>query len=202
MKKYLISSILILFSSLTAYTTISELTKEAMAKPPEKEIKFYYPTMPYFEFTNFWPGDPVLIDGKSWPTTEHYYQAQKFVGENEYIQEIIRNMATPDEVFKLANTRDGTEKDKIRKDWNDILVDVMRKAVKAKFEQYPDLMEVLKSTKDSELIEWSKHDAFWGVANKTRDGYTAVTPLNNWLGKLLMEVRDGVQKYVYNPKDY
>lgn len=174
---------------------ISELTKEAMKNPPKDPIHFYYPTMPYFEFTNFWDKHPVTIDGKVWPTTEHYYMAQKFIGPNAYLQEKIRNMQTPDEVFKLAHTHIGSEKDKIRKDWNDILVDVMRKALQAKFTQHPELMDVLKSTGKSLIVEHSEKDSFWG------DGHKPVTPLSNWLGKLLMEIRDGVT-YKYDPADW
>jgi len=197
----LVIFIAIFVTHMVAHTEISELTKKAMQSPPEKEIKFYYHTMPYYEFTNFWLA-PVNIDNKIWPSTEHYYQAQKFIGPHEDIQEKIRLLPTPSEVYKLANSRNGTEKDKIRKDWNEIMVDVMRKAVRAKFEQHPDLMKVLKSTGNSLLIEYSKNDGFWGVANKDRTGYSEVTPLNDWLGKLLMEIRDGKQIYNYNPNDY
>ena len=40
-------------------------------------INFYNSNAPYYEFTNFYQ-NPVQIDGKKWPTTEHYYQAMKF----------------------------------------------------------------------------------------------------------------------------
>lgn len=42
-------------------------------------IKFYHSHNPYYEFTNFYKGKPIVIDGISWKTTEHYFQAQKFV---------------------------------------------------------------------------------------------------------------------------
>ena len=187
--------------SFVAEAKISELTEKAMSVPSDANIYFYYHTMPYYEFTNFWADDPILIDGKVWPTTEHYYQAQKFIGEHEGLQEKIRTMKTPGEVFKLAHTRTGTERAKIRKDWDQILVDVMRKAVRAKFEQHPELMNVLKSTGKRLLVEHTKNDSFWGDGNKDRSGHTEVTLLNNWLGKVLMEIRDGTA-YVYNPNDY
>src|SRR5688572_28325351 len=34
---------------------------------------------PYGQFSNF-AGFPVEIDGRTWPTAEHYFQAQKFAG--------------------------------------------------------------------------------------------------------------------------
>ena len=42
------------------------------------------------EFSNFAPF-PVQIDGKKWPTSEHYFQAQKFVGD-EHVEAIRKAM--------------------------------------------------------------------------------------------------------------
>lgn len=44
-----------------------------------KEIKFYYEDKPYGEFSNFYPSE-FTLDGKTWATTEHYFQGVKFVG--------------------------------------------------------------------------------------------------------------------------
>jgi len=42
-------------------------------------IKFYSRRQGYFEFTNFYLA-PIMLDGKEYPTTEHYYQSLKFAG--------------------------------------------------------------------------------------------------------------------------
>ena len=42
-------------------------------------LKFYGANNPFGEFSNFYHAE-MKIDGKTWPTTEHYFQAQKFVG--------------------------------------------------------------------------------------------------------------------------
>ena len=42
-------------------------------------ICFYNSNEKYYEFTNFYER-PILIDNKNWNTSEHYFQAQKFVG--------------------------------------------------------------------------------------------------------------------------
>ena len=42
-------------------------------------IRFFSKSDRYREFSNF-ANYEVLIDGYVWPTTEHYYQAQKFAG--------------------------------------------------------------------------------------------------------------------------
>src|SRR5438477_9908570 len=50
-----------------------------MPVPPQKtgEIRFYDRSKPYFEFTNF-DMRLIIIDGEQWPSTEHFFQAQKF----------------------------------------------------------------------------------------------------------------------------
>lgn len=44
-------------------------------------INFYSTSDDYGDFSNFaaWP---IKVDGKTWPTSEHYFQAQKFLDEN------------------------------------------------------------------------------------------------------------------------
>jgi ribA/ribD-fused uncharacterized protein len=42
-------------------------------------ILFYRVNEPYGFFSNF-SKHPITLNGKEWPTTEHYFQAQKFVG--------------------------------------------------------------------------------------------------------------------------
>lgn len=62
-----------------------------------QKIKFYDKNAPYFEFTNFAPF-PIYIEGKKWPTVEHYFQAQKFQGTN--FEEIVRHLETPRKAFE------------------------------------------------------------------------------------------------------
>ncbi len=51
-------------------------------------INFYSTGDDYGDFSNFaaWP---IKVDGKTWPTSEHYFQAQKFLDE-KYREEIRR----------------------------------------------------------------------------------------------------------------
>src|SRR5215470_11748234 len=44
-----------------------------------KRILFYRVGEPYGGFSNFSP-HPVELNGRRWPTSEHYFQAQKFAG--------------------------------------------------------------------------------------------------------------------------
>ena len=42
-------------------------------------INFYSVSEEYGCFSNFSP-HRIKLDGKTWPTSEHYFQARKFVG--------------------------------------------------------------------------------------------------------------------------
>ena len=139
-------------------------------------IRFYNRDEPYYEFTNFYPA-PVLVDGKLWPTTEHYFQAQKFIGTP--FTEVISNFQRPQEAFDLS--RNPAVSLWRRKDWEEVKVDVMRKALLAKFTQYRDLQQLLLGTRDRYLIEHSSQDNFWGNGGDDSG--------QNQLGLLLMEIR-------------
>lgn len=57
-----------------------------------KEIKFYKVNDDYGFMSNFAPY-PFSDGSKIWPTSEHYFQAQKFLVPQ--IQEKIRQIASP-----------------------------------------------------------------------------------------------------------
>lgn len=140
-------------------------------------LHFYNRNDPYYEFTNFYFGKPVTIDGLEWKTTEHYFQAQKFVG-TPYV-ELIRNMSRPREAFDFS--RNPSVSEWRRRDWQQVKQTVMYKALLAKFSQSKQLGEMLASTGDRELVEHSPYDRYWGDGG---DGSG-----KNHLGRLLMKVR-------------
>ena len=114
---------------------------------------------------------------KTWPTTEHYFQAQKFVGTP--YEEQIRQLAQPRQAFDF--TRDPKVSRWRRSDWESIKEDVMYKALLAKFTQHNDLKKLLLGTGERKLIEHSPYDSYWG------DGGNG-TGMNR-LGELLMRLR-------------
>lgn len=138
-------------------------------------IRFYSTIQEYGEFSNFAPF-PFELDGQAWPTSEHYFQAQKF--EIAEYRERIRTAASPMIAARLGRSR----KVPIRTDWEQVKIDVMRKAVRQKFCTHAALTELLLGTGDEELIEAAPRDYFWGAA--------ATGTGQNWLGKILMELRD------------
>ena len=140
------------------------------------QIRFYNRDEPYYEFTNFYPTN-VFIDGKNWPTTEHYFQAQKFVG-TPYVEK-IRRFPSPRDAFQLS--RDPLVSRWRRSDWESVKDDIMLKALRVKFSENVTLRDKLRSTGEKELVEHTSNDSYWG------DGGNGLG--QNKLGKLLMQVR-------------
>ncbi len=147
-----------------------------MNNPP---IKFYSVAEAYGEFSNFAPY-PIKLKGKTWPTSEHYFQAQKFVGTNH--EDKIRKAASPMKAAELGRTR----KVRIRANWDHMKDNVMLEAVRAKFAQHADLQTLLLETGEAIIIEHTENDAYWGDGGDGKG--------KNRLGKILMKVREELRK--------
>ena len=79
-----------------------------------------------------------------------------------------------------------TRKIKMRRNWDNIKDNVMYDALKAKFTQHNELAVLLLETGNKKLIEHTENDAYWG------DGGDGTG--KNRLGKLLMKIREELQK--------
>ena len=144
-------------------------------------IHFYGETDDYYEFSNFSPYGFETEVG-SWPTVEHYFQAQKFAGvENSDYRERIRLARRPEQAKELGQTREIP----LRPDWNEAKDGVMLYALRRKFERL-ELREILLSTGSRLLFEKSDADYYWGTG---ADG----TGLNR-MGSLLARVRDELRR--------
>lgn len=137
-------------------------------------IRFYRVNERYGEFSNFSP-HPVEIKGRVWPTTEHYFQAQKFAGTEH--EEAVRLAKSPMIAARMGRSRERP----LRSDWETAKDDIMREALRAKFTQHPELRSLLLKTGDAELIEHTRNDSYWA------DGGDGTG--KNRLGQLLMELR-------------
>ncbi len=141
----------------------------------DEVIQFYRTGDPYGEFSNF-AAFPFQLEEREWRTTEHYFQGKKFEG-TEY-EEAIRNEPSPMIAARMGRNRAWP----LRKDWEEVKDDVMRRALRAKFTQHPHLRELLTSTGEADLVEHTKNDRYWA------DGGDGTG--ENILGKLLMELRE------------
>jgi len=131
---------------------------------------------PYRFLSNFYPA-PVVFDELLYPTVEHAYQAAKTLDGG------VR--------YDIAMFVDGPGKAKLRgqsvnlrKDWEEVKLEVMRTLIYRKFE-IPVLRASLIDTGNIALVEGNSWgDTFWGVYNGEGE---------NHLGKLLMECRTSLQ---------
>jgi N-glycosidase YbiA len=129
---------------------------------------------PYGCFSNF-SAHGFLLDELYWPTSEHYFQAQKFVN-TPYLEQ-VRLTKTPKQAANLGRDRSLP----LRADWEQVKDAVMYQAVLQKFSTHADIRAILLGTGDELLVENSPIDYYWGCG---KDGSG-----KNKLGEVLMVVR-------------
>lgn len=169
-------------------------------------IKFFSEKEEYFELSNFFMGGHISYNGLTYPSSEHAYQAQKYLQANaplanyEYAMKIAA-MSTPFQAKLLANQsmlhkfkwsksiNELVNKYKaqgivFRNDWDNVKDDIMEEILIQKFIQIPRCREMLLRTEGCYLQEASPHDNYWGIG-KTGKG-------QNKLGLLLERIRECV----------
>lgn len=156
--------------------TVYDWTIETHKNTPMQPIEFYSTNDEYGCFSNF-SAHPITIAGQTYPTTEHFFQSQKFAGTDDAHSEAIRLAKSPMIAARLGRSR----KHKIRPDWESAKDAVMHAAVLAKFTAHSDIRQTLLSTGQAKIIEATAEDYYWG-AGTTRTG-------KNRLGQILQEVR-------------
>lgn len=123
--------------------------------------------------SNFWPAT-VMLDNVYYPSVENAYQAAKTLVLED---RVAFRACTAAQAKKLGR------KLKVRQDWDNIKISVMRDLLSQKF-TIAELAEKLKATGDANLVEgntWG--DTFWGMC----DGKG-----HNHLGTLLMFIREQI----------
>lgn len=145
----------------------------------------------YHYLSNFYE-TPITLNGVTWPTAEHAYQAAKCTEPCDI--ELIKRLPTP------GAAKQAGKRVKMRHDWNDVRVPIMESIVRAKFNQNKDIADKLVATGDAVLIEgngWG--DKFWGMCTRnapprTPDGWIqAKLHGDNHLGVILMDIRKELQ---------
>lgn len=144
-------------------------------------IYFYSPhESPYGCFSNFSPHG-FELDGAYYRTSEHYFQAMKFKDSPKDMDD-VRRASTPKQAATIGRDR----KRPLRRDWESVKDEVMRRAVLRKFELHADIRELLLATGDEEIVENAPGDRYWGSG---ADGTG-----KNMLGKILMETREKLRE--------
>lgn len=171
-------------------------------------IHFYDSTKQYGELSNFYKlKKPITHKGKTYPTSEHLYQAAKFMfpgasAANLAYADVIRRASTPNIAKILAGQKTGggyawrtalnpviakSKEDGVtlHKAWEENKVDVMLWILRLKFTTDAHCRQVLKSTGSAVLAEHTERDMFWGDGGKKGGG-------KSMLGELLADVRSGL----------
>ena len=132
-------------------------------------------TNPYRVFSNLYRAE-ITLDGKVYPSVEHYVQSMKFVGSDDEYAERIRLQKNAAMVVGMSRSKEHP----VRADWEHVKMEYVRKGLAAKFAAHPELKKLLeKST--GEIEYESTVDSYWGIG---ADGKG-----ENQLGVLLMELR-------------
>lgn len=113
----------------------------------------------------------------SWPTTEHYFQAQKFIGQPEPVSLILRT-ASPAKAAAIGRDRSWT----LRPGWETVKDMVMLTAIEAKAAQHPEVREALIGTGHDWLVEHTANDTYWADGGDDSG--------LNMLGRLWMAARN------------
>jgi len=129
---------------------------------------------PWYFFSNF-SSFMVLWHKQYWMTSEHAYQAAKFVEPT--ITEEIRLACSAHDAKKLARRNDAFKV----ANWQEIKLLIMEEILRAKLEQHPYIQKKLTETGNAEIVEDSPTDNFWG---RGCDGKG-----QNNLGKIWMKLR-------------
>lgn len=137
----------------------------------------------YRFLSNFVPCQ-VFLESQEYPSVENAYQAAKTTN---------RVLRVPFETCTSAQAKKlGSQLD-VREDWPSIKLAVMEALLNQKFLEGSDYRKLLDETKGHDLIEgnwW--HDNFWGECSCGKKP-SCKGGLNH-LGKLLMKIRDGVDR--------
>lgn len=146
----------------------------------DKQVFFY--EQDFYVLSNF-SAFSLTMHGLVFPTSEHAYHWHKFrhpTGQG-WVQQQVQFARSAHDAFKIAEQH----QDRVRQDWRDVRVNIMRDILRAKADQHEYVRRKLLATGDRELIEDSWRDDFWGWG-PNRDG-------QNMLGKLWMEVREALR---------
>lgn len=128
----------------------------------------------YRFLSNFWHCVAgILLDGDTYPSVEHAFQAAKTIDLAE--REKIRACEKPGDAKTLGRLVT------LRPRWEQQKRMIMTYLVRQKFSRDPVLRQSLIQTGDAELVEGNHwNDTYWGMCNGVGQ---------NWLGQILMLVR-------------
>jgi len=128
-----------------------------------------------FFLSNFFPANIKIWDMKFY-CAEAAFQAAKFLDKPEIAVRFTH--LDGEDAWKLAQKLSYQQ----RGDWYKVRESLMLTVLRAKFQQHPELSELLLATGDAYLVENTSRDAFWADGGDGKG--------KNRLGNLLMQIRE------------
>ena len=157
-------------------------------------VKFYDPHKENGYLSN-WFISPFTYAGRRYFSCEQYLMEQKALtfGDDEIAEKIMksRNLSEIKRLGKqVARYNENL--------WKTIRPQVMRRGLRAKFQQNPELLLQLLGTGSAILCECAPRDAIWGIglaADDPRSDDTKEWRGRNLLGRALMRVREDMRAW-------
>jgi len=140
---------------------------------------------PFGELSNMATIFPLKINGHEIKTSEALYQSCKYPFNPEVQREICL-VKSPMTAKMIGRTHSR----KMRTDWNEVKVKIMKWCLKIKIAQhFITFGEALIQTNGKNIVENSSKDNFWGaIPNEDKTEFIGI----NALGRLLMELREDI----------
>ena len=161
----------------------------------QKVIGFYAPEKENGYLSNWFPA-PFDYAGLSYTSAEQFMMAQKAIlfGDYEIYNEIL--LEHDPEVIKALGKEVLNYDDAV---WAKLRQPMMRRGIRAKFQQNPFLLEQLLDTGDALLAECAPQDRIWGIGLPVED--PRVQDPRKWqgenlLGHTLMQVRADLRRWM------
>lgn len=143
----------------------------------DNDMQVFFYEHEFYPLSNF-SAFRLLWKGTDFDTSEHAYQFEKFQhAEGVMVGEAITQARSAHHAFSIARAH----ADRVRPDWNDVRVDIMRDILRAKLDQHEYIRRKLLQTGGRSLVENSWRDDFWGWGPNHLG--------KNMLGRLWMEIR-------------
>lgn len=139
-----------------------------------------------------WYEAPFRVDGRLYPTAEHWMMAEKarLFGDARAEAKILE-APHPGAAKRLGRAVRGFDEGM----WRKRRVDIVVAGNRAKFNAHPELGAYLRGTGRRVLVEASPRDRIWGIGLAREDPRASDPALwrgENLLGFALMRVRDGL----------
>ena len=159
-----------------------------MPNPINERFSFFYGG-----FMSQWIPSRFLVEGVNYANAEQYMMAgkAKLFGDTGMLEKIMRT--TDPYQIKMEFGRNITPFDPAT--WNAVAREIVFRGNIAKFSQNPVLLDLLYGTIGTTIVEASPTDTVWGIGMaeydlgiEDRSNWRGT----NWLGEVLMEVRDAL----------